>query len=224
MTDRTTTQGPTTGREQPAGDRSARPSGPGGSAATGTGSPESQTDASERERARRAAEDIKTAAKDAAASTAGAVRTRISGELDYRKYKSRQRLAKVANVLRETGSSLQDEDEVVARYAERAAGRIERLAEYLDRKDIDEILTDTRHMARQRPELFVGSLFVAGLMLGRFLRSSSPEPKGRGDGGRETDTRGRDYTAGAHSSPTVAPPSGTAGPPNVTTPSGGLVP
>ena len=54
---------------------------------------------SERERARRAAEEIKSAAKDAAASTASALRSRLSGELDYRKYRSRQRLNRVADAL-----------------------------------------------------------------------------------------------------------------------------
>ena len=38
-----------------------------------------------------------------------------------------------------------------------------------------EILRDAREMARRRPEVFAGGLFVAGLMLGRFLRSSAPE-------------------------------------------------
>src|SRR4029453_10428086 len=66
MTDRTTTQDPTPSRAP--------------------GQEDHLFSESERERARQAAEEIKSAAKDAAASTATALRNRLSGELDYRKY------------------------------------------------------------------------------------------------------------------------------------------
>jgi hypothetical protein len=129
----------------------------------------------ERERARQAADEIKSAAKDAAASTASALRNRLSGELDYRKYRSRQRLNRVADALRNAGANVNESDDAVARYMDRLAEGVERTAAYLDQKDVNEILHDAREMARRRPELFVGGLFIAGLMLGRFLRSSAAE-------------------------------------------------
>jgi hypothetical protein len=130
---------------------------------------------SERERARHAAEEIKTAAKDAAASTATALRNRLSGEIDYRKHRSQQRLNRVADALRQTGANVNEADDSVGLYMERAAQGVERMAAYLDEKSVDQILRDAREMARRRPEVFAGGLFVAGLMLGRFLRSSAPE-------------------------------------------------
>jgi hypothetical protein len=126
-------------------------------------------------RAHQAAEEIKSAAKDAAASTATALRNRLSGELDYRKYRSRQRLNRVADALRQTGANVNEADDSVGRYMERAAQGVERMAAYLDEKDVNEIMRDAREMARRRPELFVGGLFIAGVMLGRFLRSSARE-------------------------------------------------
>ena len=88
-------------------------------------------------RARHAADEIKTAAKDAAASTATALRNRLSGELDYRKYRSRQRLNRVADALRQTGANVNDADDSVGRYMERAALGVERAATYLDEKNVD---------------------------------------------------------------------------------------
>jgi hypothetical protein len=143
-------------------------------------------DASDRERARRAAEDIKSAAKEAAASTAGAVKNRLAGELDYRKYKSRQRIHRVAQALRDAGTSANGDDELVGRAMETAASRVERFGDYLDSRDVNQILSDARAMARRRPEIFVGALFLAGVALGRFLRSSPPHNGGfRGDHERE---------------------------------------
>ena len=237
MTDRTTTQPPAAGQHPAAGqdpatgptaDRAARESGIGGGSTT-AGAGGYDTTQSESERARRAAEDIKSAAKEAATSTAGAVRNRVSGELDYRKYKSRQRLSRMATALRETGSTLHGDDEVIARYTERAADRVERLAEYLDQKDVNEILADARQMARQRPELFVGSLFVAGLMLGRFLRTSQARPNGGGV--EEDDYERHDPMSGSRAYatgyPAGSPSTSTYGAGERSSPSttpGGLVP
>src|SRR5687767_765255 len=116
-----------------------------GTGASGYG--RNEFDADEKERARRAAEEIKTAAKEAAVSTAGAVRNRLSGELDYRKFKSRQRLSRVATALRDAGTSFGTEDEAVAHYMGRAADRVDGIAEYLDQRDVNDILHDAREMA-----------------------------------------------------------------------------
>jgi hypothetical protein len=226
MTDRTTPQDPATRRS---GVAAGEQSGMGGSAAA-TGSRSHDAERPE-ERARRAAEDIKSAAKEAAASTAGAVRNRVSGELDYRKYRSRQRLSRVANALRETGSSLHGDDVMIARYTERAADRVEQFAAYLDQKDMSQIMVDARRMARQRPELFVGSLFVAGLMLGRFLRTA--QPRGDGSSTGRSGYPGQNPLAGAgypgayspgSSYPSSSPSTSPYGSNAPTTPSGGLVP
>ena len=81
----------------------------------------------------------------------------------------------MADALRQTGANVNEADDSVGRYMERAAQGVERMAAYLDEKDVNQILHDAREMARRRPEVFVGGLFIAGLMLGRFLRSSAPE-------------------------------------------------
>jgi hypothetical protein len=176
---------------------------------------------SELERAKQAAEEIKTAAKDAAASTASALRNRLSGELDYRKYRSRQRLNRVADALRSAGANVNETDDSVARYIGRLADGVERTATYLDEKDVSEILHDAREMARRRPELFVGGLFVAGLMLGRFLRSSAQDESFDqewedlpGYAGGSTGTHGSTYGAtnpyaGTGSTPSTPSSSGT---------------
>jgi hypothetical protein len=163
MTDRTTTN-------DPSGSRSSASTG-----RSGESGYEGSWNQNDRERARQAADEIKTAAKDAATNTASALRNRLSGELDYRKYRSRQKLNRVAEALRQTGANANQEDDYVARYMERAAQGVDRMAQYLDARNVDEILHDAREMARRRPEVFVGGLFVAGLMLGRFLRSSAQD-------------------------------------------------
>lgn len=207
MTERTTYD-PTASRQQSSGERSSSQAGSLGSAGA-SGSGREGSDESDRERARRAAEEIKTAARDAASSTADAVKNRVSGELDYRKYKGRQRLSRMATALRDAGTKANGDDEMVGRYMEQAADRVDHLAQYLDQRNVDEILRDARQMARRRPELFAGSLFVAGLMLGRFLRSSTS------NGGHDEPGERRAGGSTPYRDPST---------PSTTMPSGGFTP
>jgi hypothetical protein len=98
----------------------------------------------------------------------------------------------VATVLRDAGTNFGTEDAAVAHYMGRAADRVESLAQYLDQRDVNEILHDAREMVRRRPEVFVGTMFVAGLVLGRFLRSASA------NGGTHAPER-HDYSSGSYS-------------------------
>jgi F0F1-type ATP synthase membrane subunit b/b' len=74
---------------------------------------------------------------------------------------------KAAEALRE------DNDPMMARYAEALAGQIDRGADYFRTQDYRGILHDTEDFARRHPEVFFGGLFVAGLALARFLKASS---------------------------------------------------
>lgn len=201
MTDRTTTHDPTQSRPG-SRDYSSPSSATGGA----------DENFSESERARQAAEEIKTAAKDAAASTATALRNRLSGELDYRKYRSRQRLMRVAEALRQTGTGVNGEDEVIGRYLDRAATRVERAAAYLEQNDVNQIMRDARGLARRRPEVFAGGLFVAGLVLGRFLRSSATADENYQEAWDDYPSYAGASTSGSYPSSIGGSSGGTANP------------
>jgi hypothetical protein len=143
----------------------------------------------------------------------------------------------MADALRQAGANVNPDDDMVGRYMERAAVGVERVAQYLDSRDVNQIMRDARDVARRRPEMFVGSLFVAGLVLGRFLRSSSEESYGSSwgsggyGGGRESyggDAYGssRSYSGGSTPNPYAgasSPSSGSASNP-ASPPGGGRMP
>jgi len=85
-------------------------------------------------------------------------------------------MALLAEALREAGRKLNEGEQGgdFGRYADRAAGQVERLSTYLRDNDLRGFVRDTENFARRRPEVFLGGALLAGLALARFLKASSP--------------------------------------------------
>ena len=94
-----------------------------------------------------------------------------------------QRLGSLASALRQAAQQLDDDDAAgFGRYAGVAADQVEKASGYLSGKDLGELVRDTQTFARRHPDLFLGGAFVAGVMLARFIKSSTPGD-GSGPGG-----------------------------------------
>jgi len=82
-----------------------------------------------------------------------------------------------AKAFRDSGRTLGDQDYgVAAQYSEQLAHEAERFAEYIREKDMTQIVDGVEDFGKRQPTLFFGSMFAAGLLLARFLKSSSPAP------------------------------------------------
>jgi hypothetical protein len=67
----------------------------------------------------------------------------------------------------------EEEDPNIAHYADMVAERLDQAADYVQSRDPGMILRDVENAARRRPEIFFGGMFLAGLVLSRFLKASS---------------------------------------------------
>jgi hypothetical protein len=54
-----------------------------------------------------------------------------------------------------------------------AADRLEGAARYIGDSDVRSLVRQVEQAARRRPELFLGGMFLLGLGVSRFLKSSS---------------------------------------------------
>jgi DNA anti-recombination protein RmuC len=91
------------------------------------------------------------------------------------KDKASQSLEQVAQALRQTGQQLGEQGQGPAsRVSEIAAEQLDRMADYLNARDINEIISEAEAFARRQPGLFLGSAFTLGFMASRFLKSSPP--------------------------------------------------
>jgi hypothetical protein len=102
------------------------------------------------------------------------VRGRAIDELNGRKDEVSRTLETVARTMRRAGEPLRDlRYEAPARYADAAAGGLERFAAGLRERDVTELPEEVRGLARRQPTAFVAAGFAVGVLAARFLKSSA---------------------------------------------------
>jgi hypothetical protein len=142
-------------------------------------------------------------------TVAGKVKERVAGMVDERKAQATGSLQQIAGALREVGETLERNDLAPASaLSQRAADQIERTAGYLQRRDFEGLVRDTRQFARNHPEVVVGTAVLAGLLIGRFLRSSSPEPELLGSSLESELEYPSELSGGVYSEPSGSYPRG----------------
>jgi hypothetical protein len=85
-----------------------------------------------------------------------------------------ERIHGYSSAVRRSAQQLREgEDPNIAHYAEAIADKIDQAADYVQSRDPGMILRDVENAARRRPEIFLGGMLLAGLVLGRFLKASN---------------------------------------------------
>jgi hypothetical protein len=104
----------------------------------------------------------------------------VRERVEEKKHVASEKVHALARALRAAGDTLDDEGETtLARYGRQAAGQVERLAAHVDSNDTNGVMREIENIARENPAAFTGGTFAAGLLLGRFLRSSRPDDADR---------------------------------------------
>jgi hypothetical protein len=95
---------------------------------------------------------------------------------ESQKQRTAERLGSVASALRDTSHRLHEQDEeMVAHYADRAAEWVEQASDYLNHRSLNELWHSANDLARRQPEVVVAGALAAGFLFGRFLKSSNRE-------------------------------------------------
>lgn len=124
-----------------------------------------------KEQVRNLADEAKRETSKVAGQASDYVSTLVSRQKDQ----AADSLGGVAGAIRDVGNRLQEQDQAggVGQYAMRAADQVDRLSSYLRDRDLNTFFRDTETFARRHPDVFLGGTFLAGLLLARFLKSSS---------------------------------------------------
>ncbi|QPC95407.1 hypothetical protein [Mesorhizobium sp. INR15] len=108
--------------------------------------------------------DVTSEGQEALADKAEAVQNDLSSAI-----------AAFGGAVRAASQHLANSDQRGAsRFALDAAGGLERMAASLKDKPFSDVLSEIRAFGAQNPGVLVGGSVVAGLALGRFIKSSSP--------------------------------------------------
>lgn len=126
------------------------------------------------------------------------LRNKASDALSQQKTRATENLGSIVDAVRSTGRQLGDTNQPgIAKYVNDTANSLQRWVDTLEHKDVREIVEDIQQFGRQRPALFLGVTFGAGLLGARFLKSSARD-SGRSYGDTSLSYGERDtmtYTA-----------------------------
>ncbi|NLW31074.1 MAG: hypothetical protein GXY77_06430 [Fibrobacter sp.] len=84
-----------------------------------------------------------------------------------------EELSKLGNAFHAAADKLHEQNDKFAQWADMAAGRVDAMKDYFNEKDPKGIMDDVQDFSKRNPYLTVGSMFVAGAALSRFLKSGS---------------------------------------------------
>ncbi|MBE7549573.1 MAG: hypothetical protein HS126_00660 [Anaerolineales bacterium] len=123
-----------------------------------------------KEVAKQAVEQVQHKAQE----VAGQAQEQAKSAVASRKDQAIDQLGSVAQAFRTTSNELRNQDNgMIAQYADKVADQVDRISGYLEERDVAQLLGDAENFARRQPELFLGGAFIAGLLVGRFIKSSS---------------------------------------------------
>jgi hypothetical protein len=133
------------------------------------------------DKAKDTANDLLYQAKSTAGEAYNKVSERTVSTIEEKKAGVAGGLKSVASSVRKMSDELSSADdqspvtEYSARYVSTAAGKLERVADYFENKDLRTMAGDVENYARRNPAVFLGAAFAMGILAARFLKSS-PTP------------------------------------------------
>lgn len=126
------------------------------------------------EQVKEEARNLANQAKEQTKNVANQAKDQVNQVVSERKEQTAQRLGSFAHALHEAANKLDEEDAGgLGRYAHQAADQVDRLSNYLRNQDVSAFMRDTETFARRHPDVFLGTTFLAGLLVARFFKAST---------------------------------------------------
>ncbi|QDT16860.1 hypothetical protein [Alienimonas californiensis] len=109
-----------------------------------------------------------------------AVRQKVSEYTETGKKKAASEVNTYGSAISKAAEELEKNDDPAAPMVRAAADRVQKFGEYLDGRDATDLLDQAENFARRHPEVVLGGMFVLGLGLARFLKSTREPLPNRG--------------------------------------------
>ncbi|MFH5802545.1 hypothetical protein [Alienimonas sp. DA493] len=119
-----------------------------------------------------------------AAEAQSAVRQKVADYTETGKKKAASEVNTYGSAISKAAEELEKNDDPAAPVVRAAADRVQKFGQYLDGRDASDLINQAENFARRHPEVVLGGMFVVGLGLARFLKSTrEPMPAQRTPGG-----------------------------------------
>jgi hypothetical protein len=167
---------------------SPNPSGTtGGAGSSGSVTETSDTLSDTKNRITQTARETASKVKGAASSTAARAKEEAQRFAAEKKETTANRITSYSSAIHDTARSLEEQDPNIAWFTHRTADRLQSVADYVRNRDFAALRHDAEDMARRHPAMFFGGMFLAGLIVGNFVKASRRNLE------NEEYTRGDDY-------------------------------
>ncbi|MFO7305892.1 MAG: hypothetical protein C0P74_010265 [Gammaproteobacteria bacterium] len=98
-------------------------------------------------------------------------------KIESTKRSAADRIEQLARVLTRAGEELSQTQPTMAHYASQLGSGVSKLAARVREGEIDDLIEDTRELARRNPGLFLAGSALLGFALARFLKASGDEAR-----------------------------------------------
>lgn len=133
----------------------------------------------------------------------------ITSRLEDRKSRAADTLGGVAHALLAASDQLGSQQEGAARpYVERLAHQVDRVSNFLEQTDVEQVADDVGQFARRHPALFIGGALALGIVGARFLKSSGRHVHEEASSSRRMTQMGYPPADGAYGATGTPSPSG----------------
>jgi hypothetical protein len=135
-----------------------------------------------------AVEQVKQKAADVTRAITNTLRDEAERLFDEQKGKAASKVGRYGKMIHQVAHALRAvKADPVAELVDSAGGRVEGLTDYLEERNLAQVLEDAGEVARRHPGMMIGGMFLTGLALARFLKASESrqEDEGGDDSGEE---------------------------------------
>ena len=151
-----------------------------------------------RKGARAATDQVKQTAAEVTRVITDTLQDEASRLFYQQRGRAAKRVARLGKVARQAAHALHAvKMDGVADYADAAAERVESMSDYINEKDLTELLRDAQDAARAHPAVAMGGMFLVGLAAARFLKASASRDDEEDDG-QDDDEDGGDRKSGSN--------------------------
>ena len=139
--------------------------------------------------AQKVASETLDQAKEAVSQVAEQAQGKVKSKIGEGKDRVADNIDHVVSALRQSSEKIQGQDnDVIGRYVGTAANKLNDFSNYVRHNDVDQIVREVEGFARREPAIALGSAFAVGLILARFLKSSSGGANGYNQSNRSLVT------------------------------------
>ena len=134
-----------------------------------------------REGADSAADQVKRKATDVTRAITGTLKEEAERLFDEQKSKAASKVTRYGKVVHQAAHALHAvKADGLADVVDTAAEKIEGITDYIEERNLAQVLEDAGEVARSHPGMMIGGMFLTGFALARFLKAGD-------DGGEESD-------------------------------------